>query len=335
MSTGLVTAISARMLIEQCEALGFNQKTLLSHAKLSGESVKDPLSYISLEEMNLLWSSILHFTKDRMFALHAAKRIPFGAYRVLDYMLPLSSSPKDALARSSRSFALVNSAFMLSLRMHRDVAYLELHSLHENQNVIHAHIEFILGNYLMRLRIAMQENCKPLEVHFAFDEPPFATEYEGMFGTRVRFRQGINRLVFSRELMEVLLPLADPELCEMMEHYAQKRIRDVLHASPTLIKIQKALAHNLSSGNLQLESLARQFGKSCRSLQREIQAHGITYRELLDTVRRDRALSLLRENELPVKEIAARLNFSEASSFCCAFHRWTGKWPIQYRRQDN
>src|SRR5215472_4013001 len=101
MSTCLVTAITPRILVEECVHLGINRNELLASAGLRWESIDNPSGYISVEKMYVLWDSILRSTGDEMFALRAAERVPFGAYRVLDYMLILSSSPRDALVRSS------------------------------------------------------------------------------------------------------------------------------------------------------------------------------------------------------------------------------------------
>lgn len=230
---------------------------------------------------------------------------------------------------------LVNSAFNLSLRLSRDLAYLELHPLKKDQNVARAHIEYVLGNYLVRLRIATNIPCKPLEVHFTFNRSALTTDYHRFFGGRIRFNQGLNRMVFPRELMEVPLPHADPALCEVLEGYAQQRLRNATYRSPTFDDIQNAVSQNLETKDLSLGFIAKLCGRSDRSLQREIHAHGMSYRELLDTARRDRALNLLHHQNLPIKEIATKLNFSDTSSFSRAFRRWTGKWPLQSRREKN
>jgi AraC-like DNA-binding protein len=61
----------------------------------------------------------------------------------------------------------------------------------------------------------------------------------------------------------------------------------------------------------------------------------MTFRELLDSTRHELALNLLKDQELPIGEIAIKLNFSDSSSFGRAFHRWTGQSPVQYRNGCN
>jgi AraC-like DNA-binding protein len=331
MSTGMVSAITPRILVEECGRLGIKQPELLDEVGLSHDCLQNVSSRIPVEKMCILWDSILRVTSDPMFALHVAEKIPFGAYRVLDYMFAASSSPGDGFARTSRAFGMVNSAFVLSLRLHRDRAYLELHNPGKPQDLPRPYIEYILMNCLVRLRIVTRVNCEPSEVHFTCGKPPFTNEYDRVFRAPIRYYQAVNRLIFPRHLMEIDFPLADRELCELLEDYAQRRIQDPVSWSSTLVEIRHALAHNLESGNVTLEFLSRQLAKSCRSLQRDIQADGATFRELLDNVRRERALILLREQDLPIKQVAMKLNFADSSSFCRAFQRWTGESPLQYR----
>jgi AraC-like DNA-binding protein len=335
MGNGFITISTPRVLLEVCAQFGIHQKEILSGAGWLDENLQTPSLYIAFDKMYPLWKSILRSTGDPMFGLHAAERVPFGTYRVLDYLLAVSSSPKDALERISRSFALANSALRLALRSYRHLAFLELESSEKLQSFARPHIEYALANCFLRLRAVMQRNLKAIEVHFTFGQPSSTSEYGRTFGAPVRFRQAVNRIVFSRELMEIRLPLADPELCELLEDYAQRQLRNIPGMSPALAELQSAMAENFSAGNISLDFLARQLGKSRRSLQREIQANGMTYRELLDAVRRDRALSLIHHQDLSIKEMAAKLNFTDSSSFCRAFRRWTGKSAFTYRRDAN
>ncbi len=333
MAAGMVSAVTPRLLIGECVRLGISQEKLLSEIGVSHECIHSASGRVPLEKMYVLWNSATRLSGDQMFALHAAERLPFGVYRVLDYMLAVSSSPRDALERSSQSFGLFNNVFRLSFRLHRDLAYLELSNPGDPRDLPRPYIEYILTNYLMRLRLVTQVNCKPAEVHVTYEKPPLTDEYHRVFGAPVRFQQAVNRLVFPRHLMEIRHPLADPELCELLESHVQHSLRRLSAAQRPMTEVQEALAHNLETGNMTLPALARQLAKSSRSLQREIHANGLTFRALLDNVRQERALALLSDRDLPLIEIASKLQFSSSSAFCHAFQRWTGQSPHQYRKQ--
>jgi AraC-like DNA-binding protein len=333
MGDGMITSVTPRILIEECGRLGIDQKKLLNEIGLSSDSIQNVSGRIPVEKVYRLWNSATRLSGDTMFAVHAAERIPFGAYRVLDYMLAVSSTPRDALVRSSQSFSLFNSAFQLSFRLHRDLAYFELSNAGNPRDLLRPYVEYILITYLLRLRLVTRVNCTPAEVHVTYKKPALAEEYHRVFGVPVRFQQAVNRLVFPRHVMEIRHPLADPELCELLENHVQQSLRRLSGDHRPLAEVHDALAHNLETGDMTLPALARQLAKSSRSLQRQIHANGLTFRALLDSVRQERALVLLADQDLPLIEIASRLQFSSTSAFCHAFQRWTGRSPHQYRKQ--
>jgi AraC-like DNA-binding protein len=311
--------------------MGINQATLLDGTGLSPASIQNASGQIPAEQLYALWDNTIRLSGNELFGLHAAEKVPLGAYRIPDYLVALSASPRDAMERSNRSFALITDVFRHAVRQHRDLAYLELHSAEGPQDLPRPYIEFILGNYLVRLRMATQTRFRPAEVHLTYREPRSTREYDRFFGAPVRFRQALNRLVFPKHLMEMRQPLADPELCELLESYACQQLRQRLTGKLPLADIREALAVNLLAGRVTLTALARQLAKSTRSLQREFHAHGTTFRELLDRVRLEEAVSLLRERNMPICEIATRLGFSDANSLTRAFQRWTGRSPREHR----
>ena len=330
MRPGSVTAITPQILIQECSRQGVSKETLLGG--IPHEAIRSPTGQIPCETMCSLWENALRLSGDPMLALHVAEKIPFGAYGLLDYMFAASATPREGLFRNSRSFNIMNNAFVIAFRLHRDLAYLELHSPRNPRHVPRPYIEYILTLYLARLCFVTQANCKPLEVHVTYAQPRSVKEYGRIFGARVRFNQPVNRLVFGSQLMDIPHPLADPELCEVLEHHAQRSLAGSNDQKYPLEEIRKALVHNLANARATLGDLSMELGLSSRSLQRKILENGMTFRRLLDSVRHERATHLLQNTGLSIKEIASMLNFSDISSFSHAFYRWAGSTPTDYRK---
>ena len=332
MSTGSVTVITPRLIVEECSRRGIDQERLFADAGLPVQCLRDATGAIPVEKMYVLWEKVLQLSADEMFAVQAAERVPLGAYGVLDYMVMTSSSPKDALVRTSRFFGVFNTAFLLSLQPYRNAVCFELLHPHGSGEPPRPYIEYIFFNYLVRLRMATRQTCSPVEVQVTYARPDGVKDYDAVFGASVRFRQPANRLIFAACTMEMRHPCADPELCELFEFYAQKKMRQSQGTQSGLPDIRKALTQNLESGSPTLPAIARQLGKSRRCLQRDIAASGQTFRDVLDSVRQERAVDLLKKQDLPISEIAMKLNFSGPSAFSHAFRRWTGQSPQQYRK---
>jgi AraC-like DNA-binding protein len=80
-----------------------------------------------------------------------------------------------------------------------------------------------------------------------------------------------------------------------------------------------------------LATIAKLLEVSDRSLRRQLQEQGISFRGLLDELRMQIALNYLRATRLANEDIALALGFSDAANFRRAFRRWTNKSPSEIR----
>lgn len=98
--------------------------------------------------------------------------------------------------------------------------------------------------------------------------------------------------------------------------------------------IQTALRQHLLQGTASVAELARLFGTSERSFQRQLKGLGTSFRDELRQGRLSIAKQLLRDTERSVDEIADQLGFSQPSSFRRAFRDWTGGTPSEFRSRQ-
>lgn len=72
-------------------------------------------------------------------------------------------------------------------------------------------------------------------------------------------------------------------------------------------------------------------GTSARTFQRQLDAEGTSFSDLLAEVRHSETLKRLNERKITIAAIAAGLGYSDQASFTRAFRRWTGSPPGQFR----
>ncbi|MEO0956487.1 MAG: AraC family transcriptional regulator [Pseudomonadota bacterium] len=84
-----------------------------------------------------------------------------------------------------------------------------------------------------------------------------------------------------------------------------------------------------------LSAVASELGFGPRTLQRRLSGSGHSFQSIVDLARKELALTLLRETELCLAEIAFLTGFSEQSGFNRAFKRWAGQTPRSYRLTAN
>lgn len=90
----------------------------------------------------------------------------------------------------------------------------------------------------------------------------------------------------------------------------------------------------LDEGIPVLAEVAEMAGVSTRSFQRKLSLVGLSYSDLLDTVRYENASKLLRDTDSKIIEIAFSSGYTDPAHFSRAFRRISGVTPRQFREQS-
>jgi AraC-like DNA-binding protein len=98
-----------------------------------------------------------------------------------------------------------------------------------------------------------------------------------------------------------------------------------------LIKLM--LPAYLDEGTTALADVAEIAGVSTRTLQRKLAHVGLTYSDLLGTVRYEHASRLLRDTDCRIIDVAFSSGYTDPAHFSRAFRRMTGVTPRRFREQ--
>jgi AraC-like DNA-binding protein len=150
----------------------------------------------------------------------------------------------------------------------------------------------------------------------------------------VRFAQADTAVVFRPDDLALPLPKADERLGAFLRDMANEALRErgAGEASP-LDTLREIIARELQRGVPSLKIAARSMATSERTLRRRLEASGTSFRVLLDETRARLAREYVRDERLPLSEVAFMLGFSEPSAFHRAFKRWTGTTPSLFRAE--
>jgi AraC-like DNA-binding protein len=97
--------------------------------------------------------------------------------------------------------------------------------------------------------------------------------------------------------------------------------------------VRQELSARLGGPAATLGDVARVVAVHPRTLQRALGDEGLSFAEILDCVRRERARALLTGTDLPLAGISARLGFAEPAVLTRCARRWWGRTPSQLREQ--
>jgi AraC-like DNA-binding protein len=327
-----VSVRSVGPVLERLRALGVDPATVLACAGVDPAVMRDPDGRIPHAVALAVWHEAVRQSGDDAFGIHAAEQIRPGAFDVLDYATRSSATLGEGLGRLVRYHRVLHDAAVVQLRLEADVARLT-HALPGGAAELPRHTaEFIVAAWIVVARQATGVEFAPVEVTFQHAPPIDVREHERVFGCPVRFNRPVNGVVLRRALLDTPLIRADPGLCGVLDRHVRSLIERMPRAAALSDRVRGLVASELSTGRPSAAGVARKLHMSRRSLQRQLEADGTTFRALCDGLRRDLAIRYLREREIAVAEVAFLLGFSEASAFHRAFKRWLGTTPTLYRR---
>ncbi|MDZ7621975.1 MAG: helix-turn-helix transcriptional regulator [Candidatus Competibacteraceae bacterium] len=96
-------------------------------------------------------------------------------------------------------------------------------------------------------------------------------------------------------------------------------------------RLRRALRTLLLTRQSSLEQVARLFALPRRTLNRRLEEKGATFQGLVNEVRYEIARQLLEDTRMSMGQIAAILDYNDASAFTRAFRRWSGQTPTAWR----
>lgn len=190
-----------------------------------------------------------------------------------------------------------------------------------------------LGMFLNIFRECLGRGWTPETVWFEHPRPVDAEQHEAAFGAPACFSQPANALVFRPEVLERPMPRRDPKMTAMMRACLEALGSKADDFEPLADRVRMAVRTRLPDGWPSLEAIGEDLRLSPASIRRELARIGLTYKGLVQAVRRELALSYLRQRHLPLSEIAFLLGYSELSAFSRAVRRWTGRSPKSVRNR--
>ncbi len=96
---------------------------------------------------------------------------------------------------------------------------------------------------------------------------------------------------------------------------------------------QSLIAEQLPVRYPTIAHTARLLGVPVRTLQRRLQQNGLSYSQLVENTRYERASHLLKGTDKSVAQVAKALGYADPASFTRAFRRWMNMSPRQYRQR--
>ena len=183
------------------------------------------------------------------------------------------------------------------------------------------------------LRKLCGSSWAPKDVLFSHSKPTDIRPFQEFFEAPLIFNAERNGILFSSKWLKQPILGADPDL----RTYLQKQVEQLenRYNDDFVEQVRRVLHSSLLTQQANADQVAALFSMHPRTLHRRLQSYGTSFQELADEGRFEIAQQLLENSKMDLSQIAASLDYADASAFTRAFKRWSGTTPAQWREKNN
>jgi len=324
-----------RLAYAQAKAAGLDAELLLTKAGLTFQQVDDPEVRLKVHNQIGFLNLTAKAIPDDFLGFHLALPSDLRQIGLLYYVSATSDTLVEALRRAARYSSIVNEGVSLRFRNGEDVA-ISFEYVGVSRHLDRHQIEFFVTTLVRICRQLTGRHLVPTSVRMIHRRDSIPPELVDFFGKAIEFGADVDEVVFADLVKALPVVSADPYLNKLLIKYCDEALD---HRQRNLgsfrSAVENAVAPLLPHGKARADEIARRLGVSQRTFARRLSMEGVTFSEVLTSLRSNLAERYLADGSLSISKIAWLLGYQEVSAFTHAFKRRTGRTPREARASIN
>ena len=296
------------------------------------QALTDPDLRIPADRHYHLWEYAETITRDPAIGLHVGQMVDPDRMGLVGHVFFNCDTLGEAVIQYARLHRLINESVRLTFEQTSELAILTWQA-DSPGHYCRQDMDRTLASMLCRTRHFIHPGIHARWVEIAHEKPDYAQEYQKLLGGSVRFGCPHTRLALDSHHLDHRIPHRNPYVYSAVLKQVNALLARVQSRRTFGRKIRRLIAQQMATDRIDADTLARQCHMSRQTLYRRLKKEGLGFHELVEDVRKDKALRYVASDRYALGEIAFLLGFSELSAFSRAFKRWTGIAPAQYREQ--
>ena len=266
------------------------------------------------------------------FSVRVGQQMKIEDYGVLGLSWRTCSWAGEIFERSERYFKLLSNTYVFKIEKKGNVSYVYL-LRDAHRRGVELSNEATLSATVVVLRAMTESGMSPIQVSFKHRAPASLESYEEAFRCPVMFNQDDYLIAYNSSDLEMPTAKADASINQFLVQRVDEETKGIEISGNRIAKdVAELIKDALPSGIPSIHKIADHMGMSNRTLTRRLSDSGKSYRDIIKESQLEIARRLLRDKATSIGEIAFQTGFSEQSAFNRAFKRWTGKSPVEYRK---
>lgn len=290
-----------------------------------------PQTRYPLASIRRLWTLATEATGDETIGLVAGRRAKPALFYAFGFSWLASSTLLGAMQRLTRYYKLMSTA-SVEVHLAETADSYALSAVFPDASLAPPKqgIDCGMTALLALCDIVAEKKIQPLRIELTCPPTVHPDAYRQALRAPITFNADVGVFHFDKALLQEQLPHSAPDVARATDRIAEQYI-EVLDPLKVASMVRRLLIDLLPSGKADQERVASRLNRSASTLHRQLQAEGVSYRDVLESTRRSLAENYLSDRKHSQAQIAYLLGFSDQSNFARAFKRWTSMSPKQYQ----
>jgi len=313
------------------EQYGLNGREIVESAGIDYEFAMDPDTRISYEAADRMWQIATEKSADPCFGIEVAAGFNPSLLHGLGFSWMASGSLKEGFARVLRFQKLINTGANFHA-IETDDHLKIIFDLNIPGRAHHpTYTLSLLAGVVRMSRLTAGQDIDPVAVSMRQKAPVCVERIRQFFRCPLTFESDENTVTFDRALIEKPILSANAKLAQINDQIVIDYLTRYDQQS-LVAQVQAKIIERLPAGRPNQTAIARSMNMSLRNFQRKLKLEGTSFRELVDTIRKDLAIQFIRDYSRSIGAISYNLGFTEPANFTRSFKAWTGVSPKQFRQ---
>jgi AraC-like DNA-binding protein len=331
---------------DYCQFLnGYQMPNEELYKVLDTSSIKMNLPFLRVkaEKVNNLFNYAIQKTGDHEIGLKLPCEPWYVPDKVIHMLMWNSKTPLEAMKTACKYLKLITTTFVAiytETESNFSIEFKETSAWLKNKDIYAPLVKTSLDVAFSTVhntfsKMFNKDNIYPLEIRSALENPANDALYYSIFKCPVYFNQPKNIIVYDKSvLLNEKNLYYDSKTYENVVKFADDIVRQQISRTDEFATIvENEILTQIGHQNEfpSIEKVAVSLNMSVRSFQRKLEEEKLTYKEVLDNVRKTFALNYIQRNaNYSVNDLSYYLGYGDASAFIKAFKRWYGMTPAKY-----
>jgi len=311
------------------DTIGYSSERVVARAKLPPYQFLEPHSKIPGIHMYRLFAQAAREIGDAAFGTMVADREPITSLPGLGRAMSVSPTPYAAVTTISRLYSSATNVarFWTVAAENEGIWWLRKSFLPSCVGARQLEIAS-LAYMVQTVRAASRSDWRPATIRLERDSIPQLNRLEPFGDAEVQYNRGVTGIAIPPSVLSrFFVPSAPEDTVDAERMFTDAAAEGLVGSLTQLLRSMIRLAPP------RIQAVAEIGGMHPRTLQRRLEAEGLTFKKLVDQSRFLETADLMRDEDVPLVDIAHAVGYSDQAHFNHAFRRWAGVTPSSYRSQ--